>query len=228
MSSPPPLIAGLADWLTLIIEGLRVALGARAEKERSVAPLMLLAWARLGELSARFARLVAAVQKGRRPAARGWGSGGERPARDEDHDRWPFGPGDPPIPERLPAKFGWLVEAAPEAAVFADQVQEWLEEPELTALLAEAPQAERVLRPLLRMLGIKPGPALVAAREEQEAARAAAKSAPPDWEAFTGLPPPDWPFWSSEHLMSLLGAASDDPEADPVFTMLEPGFFEPG
>ena len=40
----------------------------QAEKDLSVAPLMLLAWSRLGELSARFARLFVAFQQ--RPA---WG-----------------------------------------------------------------------------------------------------------------------------------------------------------
>jgi hypothetical protein len=38
MSSPAPLRTGLAEWLTLIIEGLRGALGVRAEKDLSVPP----------------------------------------------------------------------------------------------------------------------------------------------------------------------------------------------
>jgi hypothetical protein len=158
MSSPAPLRTGLAEWLTLIIEGLRGALGVRAEKDLSVAPLMLLAWSRLGELSARFARLFAAFQQGRVAAGHERISGGGRRTR-KKHQA-----GDSSLPSRLPSKYGWLVEAAPESAEFVPEVQAWLKHPDLTALLAQAPQAERLLNPLCWMLGIKPHPAMIDAR----------------------------------------------------------------
>jgi hypothetical protein len=56
----------------------------------------------------------------------------------------------------LPRGFGWLLPLVPqEAACFAGQMRGVLAEPEMVALLAAAPQARRVLRPLCRMLGIE-------------------------------------------------------------------------
>jgi hypothetical protein len=182
-------------------------------------------------LSGRFARLVAAFEAGVLPAPR-TGGGGHRGRRAQSHK--PVRPqyGDPTIPSRLPSKFGWLIEAAPDSAAFVGQVEAWLEHPDLPVLLAEAPQAEAYLRPLLRMLGIKPGPALVAARAREEAGRRerrearAALLASSDWEALTGLPPLDSPFWSPENLPPVFWPP-DQAEADPVLPPAEPGFFEP-
>jgi hypothetical protein len=238
MLSPATQRTGLAEWLTLLIEGLREALGVRAEKDLSVALLMLLAWSRLGELSARFARLFAAFQQGRLAAARNGHFGGRRKRDEEERRR--FGPGDPALPSRLPSKFGWLVEAAPESAEFVGQVQEWLEHPDLAGLLAQAPQAERLLNPLCRMLGIKPHPAMIEARAKQDAARRERKAEwarmieEGDWEGLTGLPPLDSPSWLPENLppmvmppmiMPPMVWPSDKAEAD-LLTLLEPGFFE--
>jgi hypothetical protein len=234
MPSPATLRTGLAEWLTLIIEGLREALGVRAEKDLSVAPLMLLAWSRLGELSGRFARLFAAFQQGRLAAGHTGPFGGRR--KREKHEA-----GDSSLPSRLPSKFGWLVEAAPESAEFIPEMQAWLEHPDLPSLLAEAPQAERLLNPLCRMLGIKPHPAMIEARAEQESARRERKAEwarmieAGDWEGLTGLPPLDSSFWSPENLppmvmppmiMPPMVWPSDEAQADPMLALLEPGFFQ--
>ena len=108
----------------------------------------------------------------------------------------------------------------------------WLEHPDLPVLLAEAPQAEAYLRPLLRMLGIKPGPVLVAARAREEAAlrerqeARAALLASSDWETLTGLPPLDSPFWSPENLPPAFWPP-DQEQADPMLPPADPEFFEP-
>jgi hypothetical protein len=152
---------GLSDRLALIIQGLCRALGAHAAKELSSAPLMHLAWVRLRRLSARFAVLAAAVRAGRLAPARAARPGvGPRPAR--------------PLPEFppeyiLPRGFGWLLRLAPETAAFGGQVEHFLADPELASLLAETPQAGRILRPLCRMLGIRPPPALRLPRRERPA-----------------------------------------------------------
>ena len=65
----------------------------------------------------------------------------------------------------------------------------WLEDPELATLLAQAPQAGRILRPLCRMLAIEPGPALRAARREPRASSVA--PAPPVGPELSGGRPPD-------------------------------------
>ena len=158
-ASPSPAFptSGLADWLSLIVEGLLGVLGVRADKQRSLAPLMHLAWVKIEALSARFARLVAAFEAGVLPAPRTGGGGGHRGRRVQNHKPPRPQYGDPTIPSRLPSKFGWLIEAAPDSAAFVGQVEAWLEHPDLPVLLAEAPQAEAYLRPLLRMLGSSRG-----------------------------------------------------------------------
>ena len=55
----------------------------------------------------------------------------------------------------LPRKFAWLVEAGKHQAVcYGLQLQHLLRDPEMVALLEAAPQAKRILRPLLRALAV--------------------------------------------------------------------------
>ncbi len=56
----------------------------------------------------------------------------------------------------MPRRFGWLLPSGKHDAVcFGGQVQHLLQEPEMAAMLAEYPQSRRVLRPLLRALGVE-------------------------------------------------------------------------
>ena len=60
---------------------------------------------------------------------------------------------------RMPTGKAWLVKALGwEAAGFGCQLQALLAEPEMVALLAAVPRAQRVLRSLGRMLGVVVGP----------------------------------------------------------------------
>ena len=59
-------------------------------------------------------------------------------------------------PLRLPTGHAWLVRLVPEAQTYADQLQSMLMEPEMAALLQTRPGLNRLLRPLYRMLGVKP------------------------------------------------------------------------
>jgi hypothetical protein len=158
----------LPDRLALIIEGLCQALAARGAKDRLAPPLILLAWTRLRRLSARFCQAGGCGRAGRlaAPAAH---RRADPPAALPPlaPERWPTPPGVPHVPDRLPCGFSWLIRLAPEAEVHGSRVQHWLDDPKLTALLKEAPQAGRILRPLCRMLGIRPGPALCVARCEK-------------------------------------------------------------
>jgi hypothetical protein len=55
-----------------------------------------------------------------------------------------------------PCRFGWLVRmAAYRAAVFGEQLRTVLGQEEMVALLAAAPQAARILRPVCRMLAVE-------------------------------------------------------------------------
>jgi len=63
---------------------------------------------------------------------------------------------------RLPAGKAWLIKALGwEAVGFGSQLRTLLAEPEMAALLAALPRAQRVLRPLGRMLGVEVGPVVV-------------------------------------------------------------------
>ncbi|MBV8095775.1 MAG: hypothetical protein JOY71_02935 [Acetobacteraceae bacterium] len=95
-------------------------------------------------------------------------------------------------PARLPSGFGWLIRLVPGAAIYGSQLQHLLADPEMAALLADLPQAGRILRPLCRMLAIRLGPEMAAKRrrrsvsaagpadsEGQPETRTVARSCPP-------------------------------------------------
>ena len=141
---PPAAIpAAPAESFARLIDRLCRAVAARGGRGRLAGPLILLVWARLRRIAARFARLAARAQAGAPLAAP------RRPASPR--------PGGPP-PARLPRGFAWLVRLVPEAASGASQLQHLLAAPEMAELLAAAPQAGRLLRPLCRMLGVRPPP----------------------------------------------------------------------
>jgi hypothetical protein len=140
----------LADPFAAIIDGLCRAVAARAVCERGFVPVALVLWGWLRRIGARFAAIAAKARAGslRLPMLR------RRLAR-------PRSPGPAP---RLPRGLGWLLRVAPEASPFATQLGAFLAEPEVIALLEAAPQLARPLRPLCRMLGVRPAPALPPAR----------------------------------------------------------------
>ena len=171
----------LPDQLALIIEGLRRVVAERAVEryragDRATTLLLNLVYARLGRLFQRFALLVAAIKAGRLPAAPA-----SRRRADPDSRSSPGsspGAGSPASPEklRLPGGFGWLLRLVPGhwTTGYGAQLQHWLADPEVVALLKEAPQAGRILRPLLRMLRIELPPELRLPRRERRAAPPAA------------------------------------------------------
>jgi hypothetical protein len=84
----------------------------------------------------------------------------------------------------LPRRFGWLVQAGGYQAVgFGLQLQVVLSAPEMVALLAESPQARRMLRPLCRALAMEwAGAPNVAVQSTPRAQRQRAKR--PAFEPF--------------------------------------------
>jgi len=146
----------LSERLAPIIAGLCRAVASRAAADRALAPLLVLVWSRLRRMAARFASLAARADAGAPPHA----GAPARPSAASLSGLRPSGPR-----ERLPDRFAWLLRLVPEAACHGAQVQHLLSEPGIAALLAAAPRAGRVLRPLCRMLGVAPGPALSVRRE---------------------------------------------------------------
>jgi hypothetical protein len=130
--------------LSELIRVLRGSVGGWAVRGWVSAALVVLLYGRLGVVMGRMERMVARFRAGRlwRCAVRDGRAVG-RAGRVSVERIWP-------------RPFGWLVRAAGwEAAGFGAQLRAVLAEPEMVALLAAAPQAARVLRPLCRMLAVE-------------------------------------------------------------------------
>ena len=164
--TPAERFAGIIAWLNRDV-------AAWAAKNRAAAPLILLLWGRLNRLALRMTALAARVAAGTAAPRR---RTVPRPA--SARPRKP----DP----RLPRRFAWLVRLVPGTGAFGSQLQYLLADPEMTALIAAAPQAGRILRPLCRMLGVRPPPNLLRPRP-------APPAAPPRPAASGRAPPPPSP-----------------------------------
>ena len=154
----------LAVQLAQIIGGLRAAVAAcggrrmlgwdRRPDDPRIIPLIVPIWNRIGRLLARFERLVVKLGTGWRPKA-----APQPPPRSTPRST-PQAPHAQPDAIRLPRGFGWLVQLTHGATAASGHVQALLAEPGMAELLAAAPSAGRILRPLCRALGIRPGPPL--------------------------------------------------------------------
>ncbi len=145
-SVSPPDPRGPAERFGVIIDWLCGAVALRAARDRAVAALLVLVWGRLRRMAVRLATLAARASAGALPG---------HPAR-VPH----LMPRGSRPRQRLPEGFAWLVRLVPEAASYGSQLRHLLSDPEMAALLEAAPQAGRILRPLCRMLGVRPTPAL--------------------------------------------------------------------
>ena len=140
-STPPARFAGIIDLLCRTV-------AARIAGGRLPGPLIMLIWSRLRRMATRFAALAARHEAGRLPAPR------RRP-------RTPRPPSaHPRPPQALPRDVAWLLRLVPESASAASQLQHLLADAEMASLIAAAPQTGRILRPLCRMLGLRPPAAL--------------------------------------------------------------------
>ncbi len=178
--SPPD----LSQRLALIIEALRRIIAARAGRDRAAVPIVLLVWPYLHRLAARFEALARRVRAGGRVVA----TPRTRPASLAPPSPAPHSLAPRCRPPRPPRGLAWLIRLAPDAAQLGGQLRHLLADPELASLLAAAPQAGRILRPLCRMLGILPGPDLPAALFRPRGPRRS--PAPPLPSAASPVPKP--------------------------------------
>jgi len=121
-----------------ILVALAKLVAARFLRNPRLALLIIPLWNRLNRAARRCERLMAQLAAGRLPKPRKPGPSGPRPS----------GPA-------LPTGRGWLVrELGSEGACHGSQIQALLAEPAAVELLLIAPTANRILNPILRMLGI--------------------------------------------------------------------------
>ena len=136
----------LPDRFAFLIGGLCHYLGAIFTRDRSAGPLTLLIHGRLRRLATRFAALVARVAAGTlRPARLRVAPRAARVA----------------APRVMPGGFGWLLKLMPEGDGYAEYLErQVLADPGFASLLAVAPQAGRLARSVLWMMG-RPAPEAV-------------------------------------------------------------------
>jgi hypothetical protein len=149
-------IPGIAARLAVILANL-AALVARAFLRHPVHMVHIVPlWNYINRTARRFTRVCSRLEAGQlRPRAL-------RPARK----------GGARKPRGFPTTRAWLLAALRhEAAGYGVQIQHLLEQPESAALLAAAPQAARVLRPLCTMLGIVPATLALPPRPKPPPAR---------------------------------------------------------
>jgi len=140
---PSPAAAHLAAIIDLLCR----MVAARIAGGRLAGPLIVLICSRLRRMAARFAAHAARAGT---PSPRRRNRGAAKPR-----------PASAPKPPALPRRVAWLLRLVPETAAGASQLQHLLAGPEMAALVAAAPHTGRVLRPLCRMLGVRP-PAFLA------------------------------------------------------------------
>jgi hypothetical protein len=129
---------------TGILNLLQRTIGNHVVRHDLYGPLLILVWGRLSRTIRLFTRLVALWRAGTLPKPRPSQAGRTRkPA--------------PPKPLKLPRNYTWLFKLSQQpAAAAASQLRFLMNDEELRRFLAECPQAGRLLRPLCRMLGMRP------------------------------------------------------------------------
>ena len=126
----------LAAALRLILRGLRAGVAAWGLEP----VLALLLYRRIGEVAGRIERMLIRFRAGRLWRVTHRAAGRRSGAR---------------TGAVLPRRFGWLVKSCGHrAALFRSQLEAVLATPDMAELLAAAPQAGRVLRPLCRALAL--------------------------------------------------------------------------
>jgi hypothetical protein len=144
-----------------IVAGLYALVGARFLKRPHLVAFTLPLANRLNRAVQRFQRLMALLAAGKLPRQARAREGSPEPDKSEPATREPTDPTPSPSAAlspsaaRLPSRRGWLLrELTWEAAAYRGYLEQLLAEPAMAEVLAAAPSAGRILRPLCRLLGL--------------------------------------------------------------------------
>jgi hypothetical protein len=129
-----------------ILSDLQAAIAVVAARDRSLTVLLVAVWGRIARMRTRLERLVAQWRAGTLPQLR---APSVRKA------------GTRRVGQKYPSGAGWLFARVWAAGAFGSQLRHLLTDAECAAFLAAVPQAGRILRPLLHMLGRDPVPEVV-------------------------------------------------------------------
>jgi hypothetical protein len=146
-------MSNLASYFTGIIDGLRRMAHIRPLPVAADRLMLIVAYAWLFRTAIRFQRLHARWLAGKlRPPVPRLAAPPARPAPPPAPD--PAAPPQAPARPRLTRRRGWLRHAlGQDAGNFGSQIVHMLLRPDIPAFLAAAPQAGRLLRPLLHLIG---------------------------------------------------------------------------
>jgi hypothetical protein len=153
-----------------------------AARHRQLSPLLVLVWFRLRRTLSRLDRLAVRWQRGRHHQNSCQG----RPRIESPPA---IHPGDAWLPRHTPRGDAWLIRLHQPLAQFAPRIQALLDDPEIAALCAAAPQAGRLLRPLCRMFGLAPPAGLALPPRREPPAKPPPPPPPPAEHS-----PHIWPF----------------------------------
>ena len=133
-------------FITNILSELQAAIAVVAARERRLTAMLVAVWGRIGRMRVRLERLIALWRAGKLPQARKSRAG-----------RVPTGDRTASVVATVPA---WVLARVGHVGTFRGQLEHLLSQAECVEFLAAVPQAGRIFRPLLRMVGIE-----VAARQ---------------------------------------------------------------
>ncbi len=162
-----------AERFATLTESVAKALAAEGLRLGLVAPWLALVWCKLRSTGARILRIAAALEAGtlrlspprKLPPL---------PPRTED-----AAPGAPkPKRKAIPTGFGWLLRRVTALSFGRSQLEYLLAEPDMAELIQAAPQVAHHLRPICRMLGVKPPPGLFPPRRPPRRTRPPAPPKP--------------------------------------------------
>ncbi len=141
MSATAPQALTAAERIHIIVEGISAIVAHHASANHALGLFAILLCNYLSRTRLRLHRLLARWQAGRLAPPRA-----PRPSapRASTTSR-----------PKLPRRRAWLIRLIQPTAQFGPPLEILLATPEITALLAEAPQIRRLLRPLANMLGLR-------------------------------------------------------------------------
>ncbi len=140
-ATSPPEPTTLAGRFGSIIAGIGVKIGAHLSANRHLEPILALVYHYLRRAVPRLERLIARWRAGKLTPRPRTASPAAIAAEAIPSPRKP----------RLPTRRGWLVRLVQPTAQHIGHLQALVATPEMAELLAAAPQAGRILRPLFRM-----------------------------------------------------------------------------
>jgi hypothetical protein len=185
-------IPGITAHLASILGNL-AALIARAFLKHPVHVVHIVPlWNYIGRIARRFTRTMDRLAEGKLRAHT------PRP------NRTPATAAQPRKPRGYPTTHAWLrATLAHEANAYGSQLAHLLDQPETKALLAAAPQAARLLRPLCRYLGIEPDAIRRPPRPPAPKAPHPAKPEPPRLARLRAEPPAEPSVFSPRPIQPL-------------------------